>query len=532
MEIHLVADTNLFFECLTLETLPWGELEYDSVVVLLTKPVMDEIDKHKVGKTRTRERAIAINKKIRDMLITGVRDVEIRNANPKVFLRRAGNIVPDPQYGEVLDYSKVDERLVGLTSTLEMAADGYKVALFSNDLGPISSAMDLGISTIFIADHWRRPPSETDEQKEIRELKASLAVFNNSEPKIVIGKVVTADASGNLVVKTRRAKPLTDGEIEHFLERLREAHPLKHDFTVPEPKTTTDSRGVATTITYSRPTEEEINRYTNETYSAWITSCRQVLASLHDKRDDVVHFVTVCWPLKNDGHRPAEKVRIEFRAKGALKLRRRPREDEQTQPTGSVLERRLPAAPKPPPFVETVTHTTVELDKLPTRTGLRLSDLRNATLFGGDQFGAAAARDLLKFSATHRTSIEQLLHHSQMPRLIDSLARVETPTLATSSFRVPTYEPHDPEAFYYSWRRGDLVEVGAVTCDVWRHQRGEEMFEFEVWFAGKGAVSGAVECTVHAVNLAKPLTTRLIVSREEEFFDLLGMAEDLIESIE
>jgi hypothetical protein len=60
MELYLVADTNLFFECKSLDQLPWSELGADPIVILLTKPVPDEIDKHKKGGGRTRERAIAI----------------------------------------------------------------------------------------------------------------------------------------------------------------------------------------------------------------------------------------------------------------------------------------------------------------------------------------------------------------------------------------------------------------------------------------------------------------------------------------
>ncbi|OHV89831.1 hypothetical protein [Mesorhizobium sp. ORS 3428] len=40
MDIHLVADTNLFFECKPLEQLPWQELGYDPVVILLAKARM------------------------------------------------------------------------------------------------------------------------------------------------------------------------------------------------------------------------------------------------------------------------------------------------------------------------------------------------------------------------------------------------------------------------------------------------------------------------------------------------------------
>ena len=77
MELHLVADTNLFFECKSLEQLPWLELGYDPVVILLTKPVLDEIDKHKKATGRTRARALDIFGRVRVMLASSAQEIEI-----------------------------------------------------------------------------------------------------------------------------------------------------------------------------------------------------------------------------------------------------------------------------------------------------------------------------------------------------------------------------------------------------------------------------------------------------------------------
>ena len=47
-----------FFECKVLEELKCDELGCDPIVTLLTKPVLDEIDKHKQANGRTRKRAL------------------------------------------------------------------------------------------------------------------------------------------------------------------------------------------------------------------------------------------------------------------------------------------------------------------------------------------------------------------------------------------------------------------------------------------------------------------------------------------
>lgn len=71
MELHLVPDTNLFFEFKALDQLPWEELGRDPIVLLLTKPLLDEIDRHKKGTGRTRDRAMDIFGRFRAMLEAG-----------------------------------------------------------------------------------------------------------------------------------------------------------------------------------------------------------------------------------------------------------------------------------------------------------------------------------------------------------------------------------------------------------------------------------------------------------------------------
>ncbi|WP_286705345.1 MULTISPECIES: hypothetical protein, partial [unclassified Acidiphilium] len=121
MEVHLVADTNLFFECRELESLPWHELGRDPIIILLTKPVLDEIDGHKRSSGRTRTRAIAIFSRVRKMLASSLQDDVIRESSPKVILRRKANVVANPALKEVLDYSKTDEKLIGITVPIRLS---------------------------------------------------------------------------------------------------------------------------------------------------------------------------------------------------------------------------------------------------------------------------------------------------------------------------------------------------------------------------------------------------------------------------
>ena len=300
MEIRLVADTNLFFECKSLENLPWGELGYDSVVILLTKPVLDEIDKHKKGTGRTRKRALEIFSLVRGMLTSSTQQVEIKETSPKVMLRRMLNIAPDPAHNGNLDYAKTDERLIGITSTLVAQSSGYDVKLFTDDTGPASSADGMDIPYLIIPEAWRRPTSETTEEKRIKDLEKDLATYRAQEPKIVIERCEPANEDNIVAVTRKVATPLTQEEVEAILAKLRLKHPMTIDFTPPQTSTTTDLLGTTTTE-YSAPVEAEINNYRNVLYPQWLNQCRTLLMDLQNGRDKLEPDILLRWSMANEG---------------------------------------------------------------------------------------------------------------------------------------------------------------------------------------------------------------------------------------
>ncbi|MCP1561435.1 UNVERIFIED_ORG: hypothetical protein M2438_000439 [Methylobacterium sp. SuP10 SLI 274] len=90
--------------------------------------------------------------------------------------------------------------------------------------------------------------------------------------------------------------------------------------------------------------------------------------------------------------------------------------------------------------------------------------------------------------------------------------------------------PHEQEAFYLNLTVHRAVDTGALTCDIWRHKAGTEIFEFEVLFCHGGEVRGSVECTVHAENLTKPEHARVIVCRTMEQFTVNNIAQEMIKA--
>jgi len=69
--------------------------------------------------------------------------------------------------------------------------------------------------------------------------------------------------------------------------------------------------------------------------------------------------------------------------------------------------------------------------------------------------------------------------------------------------------------------KGKPTKHGALTCDLFRHQRGEEIFEIDVLFPGDVEVTGAVWCTIQAKNLTKPVELLIPVSCKVEAYSLI-----------
>lgn len=558
MEVHLVADTNLFFECRSLEDLPWSELGYDPVVILLTKPVLDEIDKHKKGAGRTRSRALEIFGRVRDMLASSAQEVEIQTSSPKVVLRRMPSVAPDSAHKEHLDYTKTDERLIGIVSTLAAQASGYDVKLFTDDTGPASTADGMGVPYLMINQSWRRPAAETTEEKKIKDLEKDLATYRAQEPKIAIKRCEPADESNVVTVTRKVATPLTDAKIEELLAKLSLKCPLITDFTPPPPSTLTDTFGATTTTEYSAPADADITNYRDALYPQWLARCRAILKELHQGRDQLEPDTVLRWLMANKGNRPASHVRVEFEAKGPLMLRRLARGSENeeaqddgdgaTSPAPADAPPRFPPMPRPPAFLKHVTRVAAPAKPKPAQ-GFDLSALKATGVFddrykniadvsrrlaaGLDPFSESVRRLNAADAATRFLKSESILNTFRANSLLSPsvpASILRPPTDYLSSLRVPQIPVHEPESFYYEWPPTRAVTKGALTCDLWRHQTGEEIFEFEVEFTKDGEARGSVECTVHAENLTRPEQARVIVSRTIEPLSMIDSAEAMVEA--
>ncbi|BCG97196.1 MULTISPECIES: hypothetical protein [unclassified Mesorhizobium] len=260
--------------------------------------------------------------------------------------------------------------------------------------------------------------------------------------------------------------------------------------------------------------------------------------SLHKNRTEPEAEISLTFGVANGGTRPASKVRVSFEAIGNIDLSRDAHDSDDDENQNDVNgQSALPPIPKlpAPPVAPTVRRIVKRppaaskgVDIATLRVpggGLRISELDKASrgLMGGLGPQLAAMRSVQStFDNLHgkgaladlARGIGPMSDIMRMAKQHDSLRRslIQPTGLATRTYidmptiRMPPMpEKHDPEGFYYDrWPKRKPTKRGALTCDLFRHQRGEKFFEVDVLFPDDGDVSGAVRCTVEAENLTKP----------------------------
>ena len=497
--IKLLADTNLFFECQSIESLPWDLLDKAFVSILICNPVISEIDSHKKKNGRTRRRATATYQRIREAVEQKREHIIIRESNPQVIMRLIINVSPLSDLSDKLDYSNSDDKIVGILASLNKA-ENQRVILFTHDTGPAAKAQSLSLPFMFIPDDWLRHEEQTVEQKEIHRLKGEIEKYSETEPHFDITcDFFEGGKSGSLTQEI--VEPLSNDEIDKLIDMLESKFPCKTDFTPPESQFHPISKSETVVETrFFAPCKEKIDEYIYEEYPKWIYDCRKSFESWHERYGNFKTRLITKWEVSNIGVRPAKKVRIQFDALGAIGLKR-VEFNENTRSSTAKLD--LP--PVPPRFTERQYVTNIGDDGSTVTKQVPESWMnRNAS-----GIGSALASMQLGAALFNREILE------------------------------PDFQPinrmrhqHDEEGFYYhDWYEGDIVKSGSLTCGLWRHESNSEIFEFEIVFESDSEVNASVACYIHAENLTVPARQIYQISRKVEKYALFDDAVSCINEL-
>jgi PIN domain len=491
-EVALVVDTNLFLECRALSDLPWHELGYATVELIVSRPVQQELDNHKKNERgRTFKRALAATKLLRELVTSGQTALVIRASEPRVTLSimPASRIQPD--LNDQLDPTSNDDAILLRMLQYQRDNGAASVRLITHDTGPMATAVSLGIPFIPIPDSWLMREQDDAATKEANKLKGELQRLRSQEPQFEIKMV---DEDGNeiswLDAQVGSYEPLTFDDVRVLMEDIQQKFPMATEFgsaeTTPKPQQFPGFRAFrGITVTEFTPaTDADIRNYQHESYPEWVSTCRDKLENLHLRLNARVEWPEIEFVITNSGTRPATRSLVKFVAQGNVEIfpPETPDDDEGTPPARGIDSITLPNPPSPPRGIwkEKISH----------------SASRVAEMLAG------------RFNDPLTTRVSN--HFLELPNL-----------------RPPS--PRDPDSFYWKGGRPSMAKsMIELTCENWRHSVGEEHFPFRITASNSESVSGAIQCEIHAENLTDPAMITLPVRIERATKSTLEHAQTLI----
>ena len=474
--LYLIPDTNVFIQCRPFEEFGWDQwyCDYDEVQIVICRPVQRQIDNLKYkGNGRVGKRARKANSMIGQILDSGNRYLEINQTGPRVNLSLDFSFNPSAVLANHLDYSDVDNQIVGYLHAFRELHAGVESRLLTNDIGVMATAEMLNLPYDRVRPGWLLEPESSNEARRIKKLEAENKRLREKEPQF---RVKCLDDDGNeshdITVEASLFLPLTHDDVHELMNRIRVRFPIAVDFGSREHATRRQrSFGILSNPeVYTPASDDDIAAYRDQKYPDWLEKCETKLRKLHDALQIAEGPPEFCIVAENAGTRPGKDVLVTFSANGEFQIRPPPWNDEheeQEEDNDSKSIRsdtdtlKLPDPPVPPRG-----QWSAELGRY------------------GDVFG--------HFDRLHRNLTG--VHH--IPSLLD-----------------PRPE-RDPNEFYYKGGRPENAGAGfSLQCGQWRHSIGEEQFIGELFFDHEaGDVTASLECEIHAENLATPVKLTIPVN--------------------
>ncbi|WP_285436324.1 PIN domain-containing protein [Pseudomonas sp. fls2-241-R2A-110] len=471
--LYVFPDTNVFVQCKQLEALDWNQLgQYDKIMLVVTRPVITEVDNQKGGPGRLAKRARNASSLFRRFLLEGG-DIEIstQGSNPNLVLMLGQHFEPSEELNSVLNYNHADDNIVGIAHAYQQNHN-HDVVLLSHDTGPLLMSKRVGVPFRPVPDDWLLTAEHDEEQKRIRELEADLTRIKKIEPQCNI-------AFNGTPWKFTRINyiALNSAQLSELIEILKSRNPISTSFGPTEIAERSSSQpsifGHRQTERFVPATEEEISKYKDQ-YIKWVNDCCDTLAALHESLNKIEEKWVVSTTLVNTGGSPATSVNISFESLsknfGLMEL---PSEDDD-------IKGELTPQLRIPPH---------------TPEGRWVTDSKMPYHFG--------------VASRHITA----MGHEPPFHNFSSLSKVRNP----NSFYWKDGRPGSP-----------LVRV-EFECEQWRHQDEPETFELRLVVApGHSAFCGAIQASVHAANIREPVKKVQSVEFVIEDVEIFSKAKELV----
>jgi len=300
-EAIIVPDTNVFLEFAFFTDVDWAGLAgAKQAQLVITYPVLHELDKWKRQTGRRRDRAMQVLRRLLVMLQgTAASEKDVR---PNV-----GVVLWPDDPPETLPPDSQDERLLAIAQTIAQRYSDRPVVLVTDDTTVFIKAKARGLNAMQMPEDLRLSPEPSEERRELQRLRTEFEAFKSRSPALALLVDTPNGQSNNITLAIRVPSKPTQAEMQARVEQ--ESAPYSKVLTrLQGEQPMTDSLAGAPC---RRPTVAEIEEY-RKALVTFQASYREYLEWLHEWSclrgcSNRLKFV-----VRNAGRAEAEAVNVIF----------------------------------------------------------------------------------------------------------------------------------------------------------------------------------------------------------------------------
>ena len=211
---YLFLDTNIYLHYMDVEQIDWNEIVGDTnITIVVPRVTIREIDQHKdQSRGKIQKRAKAISAKFAQIFLDG-----------KTF--KYTFALCDEPAASSFDGGKFNIHINDdwfILSALHSNYDVADIVVISSDTNLLLKAKENGLDFRKMSDEYRLKEELSDEEKEIKALKAELEKYKNRQPKPSV--IFEKEESDKLILKRPNKRDLED-ELSIYMENLKKEYP-------------------------------------------------------------------------------------------------------------------------------------------------------------------------------------------------------------------------------------------------------------------------------------------------------------------
>lgn len=313
-------DTNFLIQCRDLNQLNFVDLlgPFDELELLLSEPVIMEIDKFKTDSNQRRSsQARKYNKAFRKMYLdsSGVYQVSDK---PSVIIRFAPFYSWDQlaKLDVSLNVDNADDMIIASILMFIKNDNSADVSIIGNDTVVLIKAQQRNIVNYPIPDGWLLQPENDPNAKKVKELQDELNRIRASLPEFsTSSKLFNPEGMITDKVRVKEIENIDSQHVEGFLDMIQKAIPMKADYSDEDEKLENFKRnllGRMINLDYTKPSIEAIRKYTEENYPNWIDKTNKWIQTIGSHLYEKLNTYCIEIHLFNNGSTFAHNMLIEF----------------------------------------------------------------------------------------------------------------------------------------------------------------------------------------------------------------------------